>query len=466
VIVPLPLVGAKGGHKSVQFSSEITRNMYIDQVNDRWGMHDFPGLKSLGEESGKDRGWHRMSDTLYKLCGTTLYKVSSNGVYTSRGTVSGSDRAVFADDGTNLFFTANGQLWHYDGSTVSTISQGVVTNPKSIAYINRTFFITGDGGLFGASDVADGTTYFALNYGEAEALPDGLLRVYSFSQLLYMMGSESIETHVHTGTGNPPTQRQDNALINVGLAGTHAVCNTDSYLYWLGDDRKVYQGVGASARSIQSTPVANALESFSDVSDCIASRFVLNGQDFVLFAFPSADATLLYSEKWNYWVDLAAGTQITNPERWYGNAVINCYDKNLVADWRSGNVYELDPDTYTDNGDARLRIRTLPNITAQSIKREKGCVTASRLTIDMEVGVGLASGQGSTPELMCQFSPDGGRTWQAQQHVEFGVMGDYDKRVDFWDFSTGYKVKARIMCSDPVYLSLFDAEAEVEFAGW
>jgi len=45
-------------------------------------------------------------------------------------------------------------------------------------------------------------------------------------------------------------------------------------------------------------------------------------------------------------------------------------------------------------------------------------------------------------------------------------MGDYDKRVDFWDFSTGYKVKARIMCSDPVYLSLFDAEAEVEFAGW
>ena len=84
----------------------------------------------------------------------------------------------------------------------------------------------------------------------------------------------------------------------------------------------------------------------------------------------------------------------------------------------------------------------------------------------MTVGVGLATGQGVDPVLMCEFSPDGGLTWQAEQFVPIGVQGDYIKPVDFWDFATGYEVRCRISCSDPVYLSMFDGQVDIELAGF
>lgn len=460
-VVPIEIAGQTGGHKSVQFNSEVTQNMYLDLLGQRKGVHDFPGLKSFGSVEGEDRGWHVMAGVLYKLCGTKLYRVTSGGVYNEVGSVWGSERAIFADDGETLYFTVESQLWKYDGQLV-TITQDVVENPSSIEYINRQFIITGDDGLFGTSDVGDGDTYNSLNFAESETSPDALIRAYKFNQLIYMMGADTTELWYNSGVGNPPFARQDTALVNVGLAGKYAVTNSDSFLYWIGDDRKVYQCVGSQARHVASPSIAHLMEDMDTVSDCIASRAVIEGQDMIVFSFPSANKTLMFSETHTYWVCLSSGLE---GDRWYGNAVIRCYEKNLVSDYRNGNVYELDLDTYTDNGDERIRIRTLPSFSGDLIQH-KGQVTVGNVRINMEVGTGLSTGQGVNPVLMCEFSPDGGRTWQAEQQVTIGEMGDYKHTVDFWDFSTGYEVRCRISCSDPVYLSMFDGFVELEAAGF
>ena len=127
---------------------------------------------------------------------------------------------------------------------------------------------------------------------------------------------------------------------------------------------------------------------------------------------------------------------------------------------------ELDLDTYTDNGQARLRIRTLPNFNGKMIGAPSKRIMFKQLRINAEVGVGLVTGQGSDPVLMCELSPDGGQTWQDQKNVSIGVNGDYMIPVDFWDFCSGYDVRARILCSDPVYLSMFDGEVDIEVAGF
>ncbi len=458
--VPISLAGETGGHRSTQFGSEVTRNMYIDEAEGRLGVHDFPGLKVWAQKNGTDRGWHVMAKVLYKLISNTLWRIDSNGVYTSLGSVTGSDRGVFADDGTNLYFTANNKLWKYDATTVAEVTQSVVTNPSAIAYINRQFILSGDNGTFATSDVADGDTYNALNVGQAETKPDPLVIPYTFSQLVYMLGEETTELWYNSGSGNPPFERRDTSLVNVGIAGKHAITNTDTYLYWLGDDRKVYQVTGSNSRPINSVAFSNAIESLSDVSDCIASRFVLQGQDFVLFTF--SGQSWLYSEK-GYWVELAAGTDPSRA-KWYANAVIWCYQKNLASG--GGDVLELDLNTYTDNDNTRLRIRTLPNIDGDLIGSSGKQVTVSQVRINMQLGVGLATGQGSAPELMCQMSPDGGESWQAEQLVSIGTQGDYKGPVDFWDFCTGYDVRVRIKCSDPVYLSMFDGFVELVDAGY
>lgn len=465
--VPFKLAGPTGGHRSTQFSSELTRNVYMDYAEsaDRVGMHDFPGLKPWGASGGSDRGQHEMAGVLYKINGANLYRVSVAGAYASVGSVPGSDRAVFADDGSNMLFTAGGVLYKCDGSAVSTVSQSVVVNPRSVAYINRQFIITGDDGLFAVSNVGDPDTWNALNYAEEETAPDGLLRAYVFSQLVYMMGSKTVVPWYNSGVGNPPFDRQETALVNIGLAGTFAVCNTDQFLYWLGDDRKVYQAVGASARPVSTSAIANKLEPLPDVSDAIMSRFVFEGQDFVLLALPAANLSLLFSETLQVWTELNAGTNDPG-DRWYGNQVFSCYGKNLVSDYRNGNIYEMDRDTFTDNGDTRLRIRVLPSFTSALIGRPGRRIIVSKIRINMQCGVGLASGQGANPVLMCQLSNDGGHTWGTESHVEIGVMGDYIVPVDYDEFASGYEIRCKIKCSDPVFLSMFDGVVYLRDGGY
>jgi hypothetical protein len=405
-----------------------------------------------------------MAGQLYKLSGTTLERISSSGARTVLGTVSGTSRAVFADDGINLYIVADSIIWRWNGSALSTVTQSVVTNPSSIAYLNRQFVITGDNGLFGTSDVADGTTYNALNYAEAESAPDPLYRAYVFSQLLYLAGSKSVEPWWNSGQGNPPFNRQDSSLMNIGIVGRYAITNTDQYLYWLNDDWQFVQCVGSSARNITSSSVAYKVAEYSSASDCRASSFTIAGQTFVLWAFPTANKTLCYSETHNYWVELQSDTEYPG-DRWYGDDAIRCYDKTLVCDYRNGNVYELDLDTYTDNGDTRLRIRTLPAMTSKLLGRPGRRITCSGIRIDCQVGVGLATGQGSSPVLMCEFANDGGHTFGSQREVSIGVMGDYTLPVDFHCFSSGYSIVARIKCSDPVYFSLYDAVAYLRDSG-
>ncbi len=462
MIVPIPLAGATGKHRSTQFSSSLTKNMYLDLADERWGAFDFPGNKSFGTASGIDRGWHVMAGILYKICGNHLYRVSDEGVYTDLGTVSGGDRAVFADDGSNLFFTVDNLLYRFDGSQLAKISQSVVQNPSSIAYINRQFILTGDNGLFATSDVGDGSSYNALNFAEAESSPDPLKRTYIFNQLAYMLGGEGTELWYSIESGSPPLARQDTALVNVGIAGKHAVSNSDQFIYWLGDDRKIYQCVGASARAI-TTPdipgglaVAHEIESYAMVDECVASHFVLEGQDFLLFSFASQQKGFLFSETLSYWVELV----------WKGHSVIRVYEKNLVSDDMNGNVYEMDLETYTDNGEVRQSELILPNITGAIINLPGQRILAKGLQINMQVGVGLETGQGVDPKVMCQFSPDGGHTWQAERHVSFGELGNYTKRVDFWDFCNGYEIAVRLAKTDPVFWAVFDGQIDVEAAGF
>lgn len=449
--VPFKLVGQTGGHKATRFSAELSQNIYLEvsESSSRVGMIDFPGLKAFGSQAGADRGAHVMSGNLYRICGSSLYRVNSAGAHTLIGAIGGSSRAVFADDGTNMMIVTSGVAYLYNGSGISG-SAAPVSNASSVAYINQQFLVSG-GDEIAVSNVGDPTTWNTLNVAEEETAPDAILRLYVFSQLVYVMGEQTIVPWYNTGAGNPPFARQDTSLVNVGIAGSNAVTNTDQYIYWLGDDRKVYRGVGASYQPVSTSAISIEIESFAVVSDCVASSFTLDGQDFVVFHFPTANRTFFYQEKYEFWGVLSSGVDFN---RWVGSQVIPCYGKALVA--TDDAVLELDTETYTDNGAVRLRVRTLPSFTSNLINVPGRRVTVGRVRINVETGVGLITGQGSNPVLMCELSSDGGKTWGPEIFVEIGQSGQYQIPVDFDAFETGYEVRCRIKCTDPVFLAMYE----------
>ena len=84
--------------------------------------------------------------------------------------------------------------------------------------------------------------------------------------------------------------------------------------------------------------------------------------------------------------------------------------KVYVGDWSNGNIYELNPDTYTDNGDEIHRERACPHIWNNMDR-----VFYGSFQLDIQVAVGLnGDGQGSNPHVMLDVSNDGGNTFGSE----------------------------------------------------
>jgi len=445
-----------GSDRSTQFDPATIRNVFITKADasGRIGWHDFPGLKKISTDTSPERGMHEMSSERYLVTGTTLYKESSSGVRTTIGSIVGSARCTFADDGTNLLIAngEGGKVYKYDGTTLtdhtSTLS---ITNPRWVDFFYDTF-LAGNDTTLATSNNGDVDTWNSLNITPTDQESDKMVRGYVFQSILYAFCEKSTENWLFTASGNPPISRRGSSSSAIGIAGRYAVANSDSYLYWLGDDRRVYKGSGGSAIPVNTASVSSIIDGYNFVADCITSSFILKGQVFVMFKFPQEGDCLVYSETNDYWIPLSSGTDRYTRAGWYGNAIHNVYGKNLSLDAVDGHTYELDFDTLTDNGDTRLRILTGNPITGAVIGKPQNQISVDAIHIPMQRGVDLTTGQGSTAQIIFELSPNGGQIFNRQDLVNIGA---YDNKVILHQFCTGYEIVPRIMISDPVPLTVF-----------
>ena len=105
----------------------------------------------------------------------------------------------------------------------------------------------------------------------------------------------------------------------------------------------------------------------------------------------------------------------------------------------------MSPSQYTDNGATIIR-----EVITRHILSQFNRVRISLLYIDMETGVGLQTGQGSTPMIMLSSSKDNGRTWSAERWAQLGQVGTYLTRVIWRRFGSARDYVFKIRMSDPV----------------
>lgn len=125
---------------------------------------------------------------------------------------------------------------------------------------------------------------------------------------------------------------------------------------------------------------------------------------------------------------------------------------NLVGDWETGNIYRLDLDTYTDNGDTIARVRAAPHI-AQDLRWQ----FFQALQVDMESGVGVSSGQGSDPQAMLRWSDDGGFTWSSEIWAPIGKIGQGRTRVRWRRLGKSRDRVFEVTITDPIKVALIGA---------
>lgn len=419
--------------------------------------------------TGNDRGFHRMAEVLYQVKGGNLYSIDRFGNHTLKGAIPGSEYTIMADDGINLFIVAYPEIWQYSTDTdlVTQVTNVNIVGAKSVDFFNNQFIYTKDK-FSTVSDVGDGSSASGLNIIGEETLPDALVRDFVFEEIIYRCGVRSIVGWWNSGVGSPPIEKLQGRIFNVGLAAINAIAKTDKAFYWLGDDFAIYRSSGGAEERISTDAISHVISKFSYIGDAIANTFIFEGQNFYQITFPTGNRTFIVSEDLgaNGWFELSSG--VNSPfevSKYQGQSIVNAYNQVMVADDINGNIYKLDLDTYTNNGETLQRIRTTQAVNGDLLGAKGKRVQMSCLTLIMETGVGLVSGQGDDPRISIEYSDDGGNSWNGGAWPRVGRLGESALQVEWFNLGTFYDRIFRISTTDPVSYSIFSATIDLRLAG-
>lgn len=461
--IPIPLVGPTYTNRSLPVSSQVTRNFYIEvnQESSEIVSHpSFPGLKPFASAgAGPNRGLGEYKGVLYSVSGQELYKVDTFGAETLIDPLPGSNQCILEEDGINLIITNGSTKPHvYDGTDLTLTTNVNLHISNSVTFINRRVVYDGpeEQSLF--ADLDDPTVVSGDNIALVETKPDPLIRVFAQDQQVLMFGTKTIEPFYFTGSGNPPYRRIDNATKEIGLAAIHSVGSNDDFVYFLGSDLRIYRIAGLTLQSISNPAIGQAIAKYSSVDDAKGFCFTLDSQRFYLLTFGAGNETWLFSENAG-WTNLAFG--VDNDE-YLAASYISIYGKHLIGDRRNGNIYELDFDTHTHNGDTIFWQRDTAKVLPKGIGASGREMTFNRLRIFVETGTSLITGQGSNAQIMMSWSNDSGHSWSSERWGGIGEQGEYGTEI-FWDDLGAHRsIMFRFRMTDPVRWVLMSAEADIE----
>jgi hypothetical protein len=469
--VRIPFVGPTNESVSANASSERTVNAYLelDNANPRAPMAliGTPGLAlrfTLGD--APVRGVITQGEYSLWVSGNSVYKVTTGYVATLLGTIGTTSGQVgMSSNGTQTLIVDGVSGWIATATTLTEIAD--VDFPDGVTraeYQDGYFIVAGDGTQsFYISDLLDGSSWVGTEFASAEGSPDNTIGLISDHRELWLFGGNSAEIWVNTGNADFPFERSGNSFIEVGCASAATVAKLDNSVFWLGQDTRggpmVYRAQGYTPLRISNHSIERAMQGYSTVSDAHAYTYQLDGHLFYVLIFPTGDATWFYDVSSQRWFEWSWRSPLTNHDhRHRSNCHVFFGGEHLVGDWENGRVYALDAETYTDNGDPISRLRvTQTGADTDSYSR----LFFSELIVDMERGVGLATGQGSDPQLMLRYFDFDKNRWSNLKTKSIGGPG-VGGRVRFGPLGSGRDRKWEISMSDPVKFVVYGAMARVE----
>lgn len=401
--------------------------------------------------SGPIRGMHLFGSELYIVSGNNLFTLTSGGSVTDLGSMGTISKNVTMDDNnTNVVINlATGASYYADSSTLTQITDGDYQSASSVTVLDGYgVFSKLNSDQYFISDLRDITSYEADQFARAEEKGDNLVRAYSFRGELWLFGERTTEVHQNVGAGDFPFLPLRSAASTIGCAAKLSVSNNETSIYWLGDDGVFYRSVGYTPERISTYAIEKIVNEFGDASDIHSFIFREEGHEF--YCIP--EMKLCYDTTTGLWHERESFEE----DRWRASTYARAFNKNLVGDFENGNIYELDLDTYTENGTTLQKIITLPPLYV-SDKR----FTNDYVMLDFDTGVGLTTGQGSDPQVMLQWSDDGGRTFGNEHWRDLGEKGEYRTRATWRNLGQARERTYRAVISDPIQTHLVGGEISI-----
>lgn len=335
------------------------------------------------------------------------------------------------------------------GSYVISLGLVQITDPDfpgatTCTFLNGYFVVTKPNtSQFYKSALYDGISWDALDFASAESDPDNLVRVLADNGQLVLFGEKTTEFWGDSGAQDFPFARIGASAIEWGLVARWSLCKFIDSLIFLRRNRlgqvQVCTLSGYNAVPVSTPEMDFVFSQYRSVSDATGFSYMLAGHAFYQINFPSADESWLFDAQSGAWskVESSGG-------RHRAEIQINFGTNSYVSDYETGKTYLLDENSYTDDGEPIIR---------EFVSRHQSSGDYSRFAqmwLEMEAGVGLDDGQGSTPQIMMSISRDGGHTYGATVVREFGRIGEYKRRAVFNRLGRARDWLYKFRVSDPV----------------
>lgn len=325
-----------------------------------------------------------------------------------------------------------------DTFTVNIPVFGQITDPALLA-ASRVAFIEGwlvfsepnTRTFFTNANVPYTLLFAGSFYALKDSSTDNLITLFENNRELWLFGERTSEVWYNSENPNFAFTRIPAIGPQIGCAATHSITRLGPELVWLGRNEQgqniVVKQVSYDWQRISTHAVDHAIASYDVVDDAIGYAYEEDGHWFYVLTFPTADVTWVYDGKSNLWhkrlsYDTAAGVY----HRHLSNAYCQVADVRLVGDYQNGLIYQMSRQYYSDNGAPIRCQRRAPHVWK---KQNRKRIFHGWLQVEFTPGVGLQTGQGSSPQAMLRWSNDGGFTWSNEHWTTIGAAGETRNRA-------------------------------------
>lgn len=394
-----------------------------------------PGKLLLGipPALGHGRGLYRATNgDLYAVVNDVLYFIDNAFVFTAIGNIgAGTSPVSMADNGEDVgdsMVVVDGSPNGWEVTLSSRAFAAIVDGTGTFVGSNRVDYLSGFF-LFNAPDtpywytsLLNQVAFNALDVASKSAYADNLQSLGVRQREVWLIGALTTEPWYLAGGADFAFEAVSSTFVPYGCIAKYSVASIDAALIWLTQDLKgqglVVKTDGYQAVRISTHALEQELNKYADLSDAIASSYQIEGHTFYVLSFPTDDKTWVYdlaTKQWHEatWTD-NNGVEHRDRATFYTHA----YDRVIGQDWETGLLYEIDTETFQDNGVPIMCRRGFPHVLDEMNRITHWCLTA-----DMECGT--IEDQDADPQLQMRYSDDRGKTFSDPVQASMGKTGEY-----------------------------------------
>lgn len=476
-------VGPAYQTRLVQTSAEQCINLYPESLESPSSpahlLRRVPGLAAtITGLAGAVRGQFQQDGRAFAVGGGTLYETTT-GAAVSLGAV--------ANDGRPVTFETNGSQNGAGGHQVILASGGCGylfdLNTNTFSQIAVAGFPTGQvltvgymDGLFlvvtptfvGQSALEDGSTWNAAARASRSIATDNLVTaIVNYPQhTLWLFGSKRTEVWYDNAGAVFSFGPIPGVFVNIGCGARWSPTRFNNGIAWLGLDengtRVVYFAQQYVPQRISTLAVEDDLATFADVSDFIGFAYEEAGHLFYVLTSQTNQRTWVYDGKEGLWH--RRGLWNAASGRYQAirglNHVVSPSGTHWIGDATIGTIYTQSLTTYDDAGAPLRWVRRAPHLVQQQHR-----ILYPGFVLDAQKGIGLSSGQGSTPNVALRWSNDGGETFGNELWRSLGAQGQYSARAIWRALGQGRNRVWEVSGSDPVPVALIGAYLDPDPVG-